>query len=92
MGCNDLAEPGPRDLTSNLELSDDARAAIVDAVIQATAGIPDGAEVMLMGHSQGGVVAAALAGHRALDRLVVRGVFIAGSPVGFEIPAGTKVL
>ena len=86
----------PSDLTTNLELSDDGHAEIMTAVLTAMeqAKIPADAEVMLMGHSQGGILAAALAAdERATRRFNVTGVLTYGSPVGrITIPEGIKML
>ncbi|GGC80015.1 hypothetical protein GCM10011512_03350 [Tersicoccus solisilvae] len=60
----------------------------------AAAGAPRGARVILAGHSQGGIHAAALAADPAFrGRYDVRQVVTAGSPIaGFTIPSGTAVL
>ena len=84
----------PSDLTTNLELSDDGQAAIMTAVLHAMEqDIPEKAEVLLMGHSQGGILAAALAADPLTARYDVKGVLTYGSPVGrIPIPEGIKVL
>lgn len=61
------------------------------------AGVPEGAEVMLVGHSQGGIVAMDLAGDPAFNgvRAKVTAVVVAGSPVSAKQVAagsGTAVL
>ena len=88
-----LSGTDPSDLTTNLELSDDGHAEIMDAVLLAMKDIPEGAQVMFMGHSQGGIVAAALAADAQTAKYDVRGVLTYGSPVGrIDIPEGIKVL
>lgn len=77
--------PNPFDLTSNLGLvargADDVTAAVVRAM--ELAGIRPGEPVVLTGHSQGGIAAAAVAAAPALqERFDVRAVVTAGSPVG----------
>jgi pimeloyl-ACP methyl ester carboxylesterase len=60
----------------------------------AQADIPPGAPVMLVGHSLGGMTAAALAADAAFRRRFnVTQVVTAGAPIGrFEVPAGVQVL
>ena len=88
-----LSGTEPSDLTTNLELSDDGHAEIMDAVLLAMKDIPEGAQVMFMGHSQGGIVADALAADAQTAKYDVRGVLTYGSPVGrIDIPEGIKVL
>lgn len=76
----------PSDTTTNLELMDDGRAALLAGVLQAMrdAGVGAHDDVLLTGHSQGGIAALALAcdpvaraEFRGLDTVVT-----AGSPVG----------
>ena len=65
----------------------------MDAVLLAMKDIPEGAQVMFMGHSQRGIVAAALASDAQTAKYDVRGVLTYGSPVGrIDIPEGIKVL
>ncbi|WP_430867955.1 hypothetical protein [Demequina aurantiaca] len=70
----------------------DAQRAITDAML--AAGIAPGEEVMLAGHSQGGINAAALAASPAfLSRFNVTHVVTAGSPVGrIALPPSVKAL
>ncbi|MBC7372890.1 MAG: hypothetical protein H7323_02730, partial [Frankiales bacterium] len=84
------------DAVTNLELMADGDAEILRAVIAAmrASGIGPDEQVLLQGHSQGGIVAAALASlpeFRA--EFSVGGVFAGGSPIArFEIPADIPVL
>jgi PGAP1-like protein len=60
------------------------------------AGVPRGAQVMLVGHSQGGIVAMDLAGDPAFngDRVQVTDVLVAGSPISSKQAAagsGTRI-
>lgn len=85
-----------RDLTSNLMVmagqSSSAQKAIELAMEQAD--IPAGAPVLLAGHSQGGMLAAALASDPAfMDRYNVTNVVTVGSPVnGVAIDPRVQVL
>ncbi|WP_146073122.1 hypothetical protein [Arthrobacter sp. N199823] len=85
-----------RDLTSNLMVmagqSSSAQRAIELAMQQA--GIPPGAPVLLAGHSQGGMIAAALASDPGfMDRYNVTNVVTVGSPVnGVDIDPRVHVL
>ena len=85
-----------RDLTSNLMVmagqSSSAQRAIELAMEQA--GIPPGAPVLLAGHSQGGMLAAALASDPAfMDKYNVTNVVTVGSPVdGVNIDPRVQVL
>lgn len=80
-------------LTNSLALS--GRSQLEDAVLRAMddAGIPPGERVMLAGHSQGGIVAAALASEPATRRRFnVTEVFTVASPVDhFRYPPEVQV-
>lgn len=84
------------DLTGNLELAGGNLSTASQAVRLAmeNAGIPDGAPVMLSGHSQGGMIAAALASDNSFtNRFNVTNVVTFGSPVdSAPIPARIDVL
>ncbi len=87
----------PSDVTTNLELMDDGQAALCDAVLDAMtqAGIGAGDQVLLTGHSQGGIAAVALASDPlARERFPgMDHVVTAGSPVGlFDVPDEVTVL
>ncbi|WP_157366389.1 hypothetical protein [Arthrobacter sp. Soil763] len=86
----------PTDLTGNLELAGGNLSTAAGAVRLAmeNAGIPPGSPVMLSGHSQGGMIAAALASDGSFtDRFNVTNVVTFGSPVdSAPIPAGIDVL
>lgn len=92
-----LGDSDVRDLTGNLQLVAGQDTAYTRGVAEAmaTAGIPAGAPVMLVGHSQGGMAAAHLAADPGFQGAYdVRHVVTAGSPtaqVG-HIPSGTQVL
>jgi len=85
-----------RDLSTNLHtMAGDSTVymrGIEEAMVQA--GVPAGAPVMLVGHSLGGMTAAALAADPAFrQRFNVTQVVTAGAPIGrFEVPAGVQVL
>lgn len=81
----------PYDLTSNLTLmSQQQQAAVAAAVTQVVQDL-DG-PVMLVGHSQGGIIAAAVASDPALEGQV-QGMFTMGSPIAtFPIPPHVQVL
>jgi dienelactone hydrolase len=89
---NPMTGSDPSDATTNIELMDDGQALILPAIVQAMreAGIGAGEEVMVMGHSQGGIAAMALANDDAVRaEFDVTTVFTGGSPVGrFELPPG----
>jgi pimeloyl-ACP methyl ester carboxylesterase len=74
----------PRDLTANLALvagNPAAAAQSVEAALQA-AHIPPGAPVLLVGHSQGGIIAAQLAADPAfVERYGVTNVLTYGAPI-----------
>lgn len=94
----------PFSMTSNFDLVQgepaDSTAHVLDAMRQAE--IPEGEEVVLVGHSQGGMVAMAVAaaatGARgaagsagAVPRYDVRQVLTAGAPVGLAaLPSGVR--
>lgn len=87
----------PSDGTTNLELMDDGQAALLRAVLTAMrdAGIRAQDEVLLTGHSQGGIAAVALAsspqGRTAFPGITH--VVTAGSPVAlFDVPREVTVL
>jgi pimeloyl-ACP methyl ester carboxylesterase len=86
----------PTDLTGNLELAGGNLSTAAEAVRLAMeqAGIPEGAPVMLSGHSQGGMIAVALASDAAfIDRFNVTNVVTFGSPVDSSpIPPSIDVL
>ena len=86
----------PTDLTGNLELAGGNMSTAAEAVRLAMekAGIPPGAPVMLSGHSQGGMIAVALASDSAFTaQFNVTNVVTFGSPVdSAPIPASIDVL
>lgn len=86
-----------RDLQSNLQLVGGQDTAYTRGIMEAMkdAGIPPGAPVMLVGHSQGGMAAVHLAGDPAFQsEYDVRHVVTAGAPTAQvdDIPANTQVL
>lgn len=91
-----LRGENPVDAQGNLAgmagIASDAQFAIVGAM--RAAGIAPGDEVMLAGHSQGGINAMALASQPDfLDEFNVTHVVTAGSPVGiFDIPPSVQAL
>lgn len=86
----------PSDWNSNFELMTSGMSDSLRMVLAAMerAGIPADAPVMLMGHSQGGIVATALAASpQFASRFNVTHVVTAGSPTGlFTLPPGVKAL
>lgn len=86
----------PVDTATNVHLIAGGRTAMADAVVAAmeAARIPRNAPVMLSGHSQGGMVAAALAADpQCRIRFKVAAVVTAGSPIGrVVIPDSVAVL
>ncbi len=89
-----LSEGAIRNLGSNLNLIAGDSTAYGDAIAQAMADaqVPADAPVMLVGHSQGGMQAAALAGDPDFDYHVTH-VLTAGSPVATSgIPDDVSVL
>lgn len=86
-----------RNLQSNLQLVGGADTAYTRGIIEAMkdAGIPPGAPVMLVGHSQGGMAAVHLAADPDFQsEYDVRHVVTAGSPTAQvdHVPDGTQVL
>lgn len=86
----------PVDLTTNTNLIAGRRTQMEDAVVAAmrAARIPAEAPVMLTGHSQGGIVAAAIAADPSIrGEFNVKSVVTAGSPIGrMPIPVDVAVL
>lgn len=86
----------PFDTTSNLQLMSGGESDVTRAVESAMerVGILPGEEVMLVGHSQGGIAAMALASTPSFtDKYTVSAVLTAGAPVGWADPApGIEVL
>lgn len=86
----------PVDLTTNvwLESARDTQMQKAVADAMAAAEVPSDAPVMLTGHSQGGITAAALTTDQAfMDRYHVTSVVTGGSPIGrVAIPATVSVL
>jgi len=85
-----------RDLSTNLHTMAGGSTVYMRGIeaAMAQADIPRGAPVMLVGHSQGGMTAAALAADPAFRRRFnVTQVVTAGAPIArFEVPAGVQVL
>jgi hypothetical protein len=85
-----------RDLSTNLHTMAGGSTVYMRGieVAMARAGIPPGAPVMLVGHSLGGMTAAALAADPAFrNRFNVTQVVTAGAPIArFKVPAGVQVL
>ena len=78
------AGPMPRDLSANLNLVAGNPTAAAESVRLAmdAAGIPPGSPVMLVGHSQGGIIAAQLASDPAfVERYGVTHVMTYGAPI-----------
>lgn len=89
-----VAGPNPQDLQTNLEevggLVSDQRVAVLTAMEMA--GIAPGQPVELVGHSQGGIVAANLvADPEVLNRFEITSVLTAGSPAALAGPAPESV-
>lgn len=86
----------PVDLATNAHLVAGDRTQLAHAVVSAmrSAGIPAGAPVMLTGHSQGGMIAAAIAADpQYRDDFNIRAVLTAGSPIGrIAVPEDVAVL
>lgn len=86
----------PRDLATNVHLAAEGSTAYASGVVaaMAAAGVPPGAPVLLVGHSQGGLVAARIAADPLLrSGFLVVAVLTAGSPLGrADEPAGVSVL
>ena len=91
-----VAGPDPSDLTSNAALMDDGRAALLVAVRAAMreAGVRPGEPVLLDGHSQGGIAAAALTTDPSFTaEFRVTHLVTAGSPIArTAVPDGVQVL
>jgi len=91
-----LPGPDPQDLTGAVVAMGRGHSAYSRSVVLALqlAGVPPGARLMLVGHSQGGIVAADLARDRSVTaRWRVTHVVTAGSPVSrIPVPAGTREL
>ena len=85
-----------RDLSTNLHTMAGGSTVYMRGIEEAMAQarIPAGAPVMLVGHSQGGMTAAALAADPAFrSRFNVTQVVTAGAPIArFDVPAGVQVL
>ncbi len=94
------AGANPMDMTSNIHLMANGHSATMDAAASAlrqamaSAGVPPGQPVMLTGHSQGGITAAALAADPAFTReFHVTHVVTAGSPIArIDVPDTVQVL
>lgn len=86
-----LQRPNPFDLATNLQVMARQAHDVATAVERALwmAGIPAGEPVVLAGHSQGGLAAAAMAADPALrERFSIQAVVTAGAPVGtIPLPA-----
>ncbi len=84
------------DLTTNVQTVAGDDSVMREAVRQALddAGFGHGSEVMLVGYSQGGIVAGSLAADPAFrKKYQVKALATAGSPISdFRIPQGTRVL
>ncbi len=91
-----FANDEPRDWHANLQLLAGQTTAELAALPEAlaTAGVPAGAAVALVGHSQGGLTAFAAAGDPAMRaNYRVTHVVTAGSPTGaMAAPVGVRVL
>lgn len=90
--------PGPvaRDLATNVHTMAGGHTVYMRGIEEAMAraDIPEGAPVMLVGHSQGGMTAAALAADPGFrERFNVTQVVTAGAPVArFDVPGSVQVL
>ena len=86
----------PRDSTANLALVSANPSAAAESVQRAmeAAGVPPGSRVMLVGHSQGGIIAAQLASDPAFaERYGVTHVLTYGSPVDhLRMPPGVNLM
>ena len=99
-GTQDATGPGwganPLDMGTNVRLMAGARDDGTELVVRALAqaGVRPGEPVLLAGHSQGGMVAMALAGSAAFTaRYSVAAVLTAGSPVAAQVvPSSIPVL
>ena len=89
------AGSNPADTTSNLQLVAESTSAYQQAVVHALRGrVRPGEPVMLVGHSQGGLTAAALAADPTVRKQFnITHVITAGSPIaGIEVPPDVQVL
>lgn len=87
----------PVDLTTNVNLMAMGGSTVMEQQVadaMAKAGIRPGDPVMLTGHSQGGITAAAMASDPDLrDRYNITSVVTGGSPIGrFDVPDDVSVL
>lgn len=87
----------PVDLTTNINLMAMQDSTVMEAKVaeaMEAAGIRPGDPVMLSGHSQGGITAAAMASDSGLEgRFNITSVVTGGSPIGrFDIPDDVSVL
>lgn len=86
----------PFDLSTNVTLMNEQSTVLQAQIAQAMqdAGIQEGDPVMLSGHSQGGIAAAAMASDPQFTaKYDVRSVVTAGAPIAtFDIPDGISVL
>lgn len=86
----------PRDIGANLRLASNQSTPEVDVLPEALAraGVPDHAQVTLIGHSQGGMTAmAAAVDPRFARRFKVAHIVTFGSPIAYKhMPDGVKVL
>jgi hypothetical protein len=86
----------PFDLTSNTHLVAGHHTQLAAAVVAAMheAGVPASAPILMTGHSQGGIVAAAIAADPEYRRKFnIKAVITAGSPIGIvPIPPDVSVL
>jgi hypothetical protein len=87
----------PVDLTSNVTMMSMPDQTVIEAQVSAAmrkAGIEPGQDVMLTGHSQGGITAASMASDPdVLAEFDIRSVVTGGSPIGrFDIPDDISVM
>lgn len=87
----------PVDLTSNVNLMAMPDQTVIEQQVadaMREAGIEPGQDVMLTGHSQGGIIAASMASDPdILDEFDIKSVVTGGSPVGrFDIPDDISVM
>lgn len=87
----------PVDLTSNVTMMSMPDQTVIEQQVadaMRAAGIQPGEDVMLTGHSQGGITAASMASDPALrDEFDITSVVTGGSPIGgFDIPDDVSVL
>jgi pimeloyl-ACP methyl ester carboxylesterase len=91
-----VAGRSPVDLTGNLRLLSGRRSAAMTAVLAALreTGVRRGEPVLLVGHSQGGMIAAALAADPAVRReFTISHLLTSGAPVGaVPVPEDVQVL